>query len=139
VIVVDSNVIAYCWIGSQHTSVAHRVRVADADWRVPFLWRSELRNILAGHVRRGSLSEVQVARLMRHIEDELHGSEHLVASDAVFKVVGETRLSAYDAEFVALAQVLGVPLVTEDKAILKAFPAFAVSMEGFLSSLKTDD
>ena len=134
-IVVDSNVLAYCWMSSQHTSLAQRVRVADPDWRVPVLWRSELRNILSGHLRRGSLSGSQIGRLMRHIEAELSGFEHLVESDAVFGVVGESRLSAYDAEFVALARQLSVTLVTEDQAVLKAFPAIALSMEGFLANL----
>ena len=70
---------------------------------------------------------------MRHIEIELDGSEHLVASDAVFNVVGQSHLSAYDAEFVALADALGLRLVTEDKAILSSFPLLAVSMERFLA------
>jgi predicted nucleic acid-binding protein len=55
-----------------------------------------------------------------------------VFSDAVLEVVERTRLSAYDAEFVALSKELSVPLVTEDKAVLKAFPETARSMEGFL-------
>jgi predicted nucleic acid-binding protein len=56
-----------------------------------------------------------------------------VSSDAVLEVVDATRLSAYDAEFVALAEELSVPLVTEDKAVLKAFPETALSMDGFLA------
>jgi predicted nucleic acid-binding protein len=50
----------------------------------------------------------------------------------VLNVVERSRLSAYDAEFVALADGLGVPLVTEDKAIVRAFPALAMTMEAFL-------
>ena len=70
---------------------------------------------------------------MRQIEEALAGCEHLVAGDAVLKVVEATRLSAYDAEFVALAEELSVPLVTEDKGVLKAFPESAFSMDGFLA------
>lgn len=33
--------------------------------------------------------------------------------------------TAYDCEFVALSQRLGVPLVTLDRALLKAFPRLA--------------
>jgi predicted nucleic acid-binding protein len=131
VIVVDSNVIAYCWLNSPMTGLAQRVRVKDPDWHVPVLWRSEMRSILAGYLRDGSFSAAQVRRVMRHVEDALAGSEHLVPSDAVIKVIEATRLSAYDAEFVALARELSVPLVTEDKAVLKACPETALSMEGF--------
>ena len=115
------------------TGLAQRVRVKDPDWQVPVLWRSEMRSILAGYLRDGSLSAAQARRVMRQVEEALAGCEHLVSSDAVLKVIEATRLSAYDAEFVALAKELSVPLVTEDKAVLKAFPEAALSMEGFLA------
>ena len=70
---------------------------------------------------------------MRQVEEALAGCEHLVSSDAVLKVVDATRLSAYDAEFVALSKELSVPLVTEDKAVRKAFPETTLSMDGFLA------
>ncbi len=59
----------------------------------------------------------------------LAGREHYLPSDRVFAVTEASRLSAYDAEFVVLAEVLGVPLVTEDQAILAAFPRIAMSIE----------
>ena len=132
-IVVDSNVIAYCWLNGPMTGLAQRVRVTDPDWRVPVLWRSEMRSILAGYLRNGSLSPAEARRVMRQVEEALAGCEHLVSSDSVFKVIDVTRLSAYDAEFVALAEELSVPLVTEDKAVLKAFSKTALSIEGFLA------
>jgi len=133
VIVVDSNVIAYCWLNTPMTGLAQRVRVKDPVWHVPVLWRSEMRSILAGYLRDGSLSAAQARRVMGQVEEALAGCEHLVASDTVLKVIETTRLSAYDAEFVALAEELSVPFVTEDKAVLRAFPETALSMDGFLA------
>ncbi|OFW07431.1 MAG: hypothetical protein A3H96_05525 [Acidobacteria bacterium RIFCSPLOWO2_02_FULL_67_36] len=132
-IVVDSNVIAYCWLNGPMTGLAQRVRVKDPEWHVPVLWRSEMRSILAGYLRDGSLSAAQACRVMRQVEEALAGCEHLVSSDAVLKVIEATRLSAYDAEFVALSKELSVPLVTEDKAVRKAFPETTLSMDGFLA------
>lgn len=131
-IVVDSNVIAYCWLNSPMAGPAQRVRVKDPEWQVPVLWRSELRSILAGYMRDGSLSAAEARQVMRQVEHALSGCEHLVSSDAVIKVIASSSLSAYDAEFVALAKELSVPLVTEDKAVLRAFPDLALSMVGFL-------
>ena len=131
-IVVDSNVIAYCWLNTKQTSRAQAVRLKDDDWHVPLLWRSELRSILAGYLRNGTLAAKQADQVMARIEQELEGNEHLVESAGVLALVGSTTLSAYDCEFVALAQVLGVPLVTEDRAVLKVMPARAVSMDAFL-------
>ena len=131
-IVVDSNVIAYCWVNGPLTRLAQRVRVKDPDWHVPILWRSEMRSILTGYLRDGSLTETQITSIMGETEGALTGSEHLVPSSRVFGVAGRSRLSAYDCEFVALASVLSVPLVTADKAVLKAFPENALTMEVFL-------
>lgn len=130
-IVVDSNVVAYCWVNGPLTEIAQRVRVKDPEWHVPFLWRSEMRSILAGYFRDGSLTGAQIARIMAAAEETLAGREHLVPSARVFELIRETRLSAYDCEFVALASVLLVPLVTADKAVLKVFPDRALTMEQF--------
>ncbi len=135
-IVVDSNVIAYCWVNGPLTALAQSVRVKDPDWHVPILWRSEMRSILTGYLRDGSLSGSQVSRVMDAAESALAGSEHLVPSASVFEIAGKSPLSAYDCEFIVLASVLAVPLVTADKAVLKAFPQQAVTMEAFLKTEK---
>jgi predicted nucleic acid-binding protein len=133
-IVVDSNVIAYCWIHGERTQLAHRLRRLDADWHAPVLWRSELRNILAGYRRDGSLDDRQVRQIMAAAEAGLMGREHHLPSERVFQVTEASRLSAYDAEFVALADILGVTLVTEDRAILSAFPERALNVAGAIGS-----
>jgi predicted nucleic acid-binding protein len=133
VIVVDSNVVAYCWIRGVRTEIAQRVRLRDSAWHVPILWRSEVRSALSGYVWRGTLEPDGAAAIMAAAEGALAGCEHLVASGVVLELAARSRLSAYDCEFVALAQSLAVPLVTEDAAVLKAFPEVAVDMEGFLA------
>ncbi|OGA47477.1 MAG: hypothetical protein A3G25_14820 [Betaproteobacteria bacterium RIFCSPLOWO2_12_FULL_63_13] len=132
-IVVDSNIIAYCWVNGPLTGLAQRVRVRDPQWQVPILWRSEMRSILTGYLRDGSLSRPQIGRIMETVESALAGCEHLVPSSRVFELAGGSRLSAYDCEFIALASVLAVPLVTADKAVLRAFPEQARTMESFLA------
>jgi predicted nucleic acid-binding protein len=46
-------------------------------------------------------------------------------------MVGESRCSAWDCEFAALAQELGIKLVTSDQVILSAFPELAVHIRKF--------
>lgn len=132
-IVVDSNVIAYCWINGPLTALAQSVRVKDPGWHAPILWRSEMRSILTGYLRDGSLDGAQISRVMETAENALAGSEHIVPSTRVLETAGRSKLSAYDCEFVVLASVLAVPLVTADKAILKAFPQLAMTMEAFVA------
>ncbi|MGH8673379.1 MAG: type II toxin-antitoxin system VapC family toxin [Burkholderiales bacterium] len=131
-IVVDSNVIAYCWVNGPLTALAQSVRVKDPQWHVPIQWRSEMRSILTGYLRDRSRTAPQIAQIMQAAEDALAGAEHLVPSPSVFEIVGKSRLSARDCEFVVLASILGVPLVTADAAILKAFPDTALTMQAFL-------
>ncbi|MDP4682094.1 MAG: type II toxin-antitoxin system VapC family toxin [Cyanobium sp. MAG_255] len=69
----------------------------------PPLWRSEWRNVLSTYLWR----------------DLLQISE-AVASEQVLQLANRSRCSAYDCEFVVAAQQLGVPLVTEDRAVLVA-------------------
>ncbi len=132
-IVVDSNVIAYYWVNNPLTKVAQRVHMKDPDWHAPILWRSELRNILSGYLRNGNLDRSEIGRLMAAAEEMFEDREHLVPSTLVLDIVNTTRLSAYDAEFVALATALSAPLLTADRAVLKAFPGQAITMEAFLA------
>jgi predicted nucleic acid-binding protein len=132
VIVVDTNVIHYCWVRGQHTEIAQAVRRHDPDWHAPILWRSEMRNVLTAYLRRGLLSRSQIVSILRAADHALAESEHFVADDLVLDIVANSTLTAYDAEFVALASVLAVPLVTADKAVLKAFPERALTMEQFV-------
>lgn len=131
-IVVDTNVVAYCWIGGERTLLAQRVRARDADWHVPAICGSELRNVLCGYVRRGMLSLDAAQEIRAAAEGALARREHHVGGAAVLDIAAQTGLSAYDCEFVVLAESLAVPLVTEDRGMLDAY-AGAMSMEAFLA------
>jgi len=132
VIVVDTNVVHYCWVRGQNTEVAQAVRRQDPDWHAPILWRSELRNVLTAYLRRGMLSRAQIVEILNVAGRALAESEHIISDDLVLDVITSSTLTAYDAEFVALASALSVPLVTADKAVLKAFPELAITMEAFV-------
>jgi predicted nucleic acid-binding protein len=134
VIVVDTNIIHYCWVRGQNTEVAQAVRQKDPEWHVPVLWRSELRNVLTAYLRRGLLTRAQIVGILSIAEQALADGEHIISDDIVLDVVTSSTLTAYDAEFVALAAALSVPLVTGDKAVLKAFPDRALTMGAFLSA-----
>jgi len=64
----------------------------------------------------------------------MQGREFEVPSVQVLRLAAESNCSAYDCEFVALAQDLGLPLVTSDRQILTEFPRVALSFEQFLSA-----
>lgn len=127
-IVVDSNVLAYLYLAGEYTAAAEALLERDAEWAAPVLWRSEFRNILAGYLRRGSLTFQQAHSLQCEAEDLLAGAEYEVDSLSVLELIRDSDCSAYDCEFVALAKTLNTKLVTMDGKILRAFPEFTVAL-----------
>jgi predicted nucleic acid-binding protein len=128
VIVVDTNVIAYLYLPSDYTKQAEALLARDADWAAPVLWRSEFRNTLAGFMRRKAISFEAARDLQLEAESLLAGAEHEVDSRLVMELVRDSDCSAYDCEFVALAKMLDMKLVTMDAKLLKAFPKFAIAL-----------
>lgn len=124
-IVVDSNVLAYLYLPGEFTAAAEALLARDPEWAAPLLWRSEFRNILAGYPRRKTLSFEQVCALQAEAESLLDGFEFPVDSQEVMALVNGSDCSAYDCEFVALAQRLQTSLITMDKKVLKAFSQHA--------------
>lgn len=129
-IVVDTNILAYLYLPSEFTPAAESLLERDPAWAAPVLWRSEFRNILAGYLRRGSLSFDQAQAIQREAESLLAGAEYEVDSRGVLELVRESDCSSYDCEFVALARTLGTKLVTMDAKLLRAFPGIAVALAG---------
>ena len=127
-IVVDSNVLAYLYLPTEFTTAAEALLEHEPDWAAPILWRSEFRNILAGCMRRKTISFEQANSLQREAESLLEGSEFEVDSQVVLELVRDSDCSAYDCEFIALAIKLDVKLVTMDNKLLRAFPKRAIAL-----------
>lgn len=130
-IVADTNLLLYLYVQGQRTEESEAVLRRDAVWAAPLLWRSEFRNALIGLVRNDALALNEALSMVDEAERWLAGHEYSVISRHVLTLADQSGCSAYDAEFVALAQDLRVPLVTTDRRILKAFPGIAVSPSTF--------
>jgi len=134
VIVVDTNVIAYFRLPGPLTEAAEQLLAIDAHWTAPRVWRSEFRNVLAGAVQRKALSLERVVAIAREAERQFNGREYAVDTAHVLMLAAMSGCSSYDCEFVALARDLGVPLVTNDREVLKAFPAVAVPLDRYCAT-----
>lgn len=132
-IVVDTNVIAYLIIPGDTTDLAEAVRAKDPFWAAPWLWRSEMRNLLTLYARRGILNLAEIQDLMSNAEELVSGREYRVGSDEVLSLAVNSGCTAYDCEFIYLAEELSVPMVTSDKRLLSAFPHVAKSMDDFIA------
>ena len=130
-IVADTNLLVYLYVAGQRTGQAEAALAKDPLWVAPLLWRSEFRNTLAGLVRRKALALEDALRIVDDAERAMAGREYSVLSHHVLQLAARSGCSAYDCEFVALAQDLGVSFVTSDRQVLASFPTTAVSLDVF--------
>ncbi len=131
-IVVDTNILVYLFVDGPQTHSAMTVRMKDPDWHAPLLWRSEFRNAMTGYLRNNTMTVEQAVIVIQNAEDLMDGQEHEVDSADVMRLISESNCSAYDCEFVALAQQLDVSLITLDRRILREFPNVAVAPAEFV-------
>jgi len=132
VIVVDTNIICYRWMPSSHSADVDKALAKDPDWIAPLLWRSEFRNALAGAMRQNLITLEVANDIIDKAEWHFVNCEFAVSSRAVLNLVANSGCSAYDCEFVALAEEQRLLLLTVDRQILHDFPETAVSLQGFV-------
>lgn len=139
-IVADAMVIAYALVEvPERTDEVNGALEKDATWTSPPLWRSELRNVLLKYVRAtseeipgGELSLEDALRKMRVAERLIGGCTVEVETEGVLRLADALGRSGYDAEYVRLAEDLGLRLLTTDGPVLEAFPDVAVHPRDFV-------
>lgn len=70
---------------------------------------------------------------MQRAEELMSGQEYALPSPSILDCVSKTRLAAYDAEFVVLAEQFKIKLVTTDMKIIKEVPQIALTPEHFVA------
>ncbi len=131
-IVTDTNLIVHLTVRGEFSPMAEAVYAADAAWAAPLLWRSEYRNTLMKYVQYRGMTMASALLSLRSAQEIIGGNSYDVSSEKVLELAMQSKCSAYDCEYVALAEELGVNLVTTDKQVLRAFPKIAVSLEKFV-------
>ncbi len=131
-IVTDCNIISYYFIPGKYTDSVQKVFLKDSLWIAPSLWRSEFRNVLSLYLRKNMIELDLALTIFEKAEILLINNEYKIKSSSVLRLAKESGCSAYDCEYVSLAQDLNVPLITLDKKILKNFPNTAVSINNFI-------
>lgn len=132
-IVVDTNIIVYLLLSGEHSEKATQALSREQVWAVPMLWRSELRNVLALYIRKSILTVSEAVAVIDRADELINGQEFSVSTRSVLELVERSNCSAYDCEFVALAQDLGTPLLTVDRRILDQFTDVAISLDRYVN------
>lgn len=127
-IVVDASVLANA-VGDD-TGDGDRARsrlLAAASLHAPELVHLEVLSVLRRNARNGHLDERRSALARQDLRDlPLQGYPHLPLADRVWQL--RDNATAYDAAYIALAELLGCPLLTAD-ARLADVPAARCRVE----------
>lgn len=126
-IVADTNLIAALVCQTDHTETALAVWEKDSDWVAPEIWQSEFRNVLVMMLRQriiGMQTALEAFRLANAFVETLPAG-----TGAILNFCEEYPITAYDAEFAALADNLGVKAVSFDPDLTES--GLAVSPDKF--------
>ena len=132
-LLVDTNVVAYLLIEGDHTQAAQQLRRRDPDWRSEAFLLVEFTNVLASSVATKrmtlGLAESSLGKAVALFDGKLRSMPHAPVLAAAVR----HGVSAYDARFLALAEAIGLPVVTEDKKLRDAAPNLTQSLADALA------
>ncbi len=125
-IVVDTNIISYFLIRDEKFSeIVDRLFDYDSDWVAPRLWLDEYMNVLSTHVRNAGMApEISVALLADAI-DLMRDRSFEVIPERVMSVARRLECSAYDAQYVSLAEDMGLKFYSFDRRLVERCPDIA--------------
>lgn len=126
--VLDTNIVAYLLLGTEAFIDEARSALANVSNPVaPAHWEAELTNVVWMAVRTGVLppeeGPVRLS-LARRLGVETVATAGLCQGALLRSLT--SGLAVYDTLFVELAARRGCPLLTFDKAVLRAFPDIAI-------------
>ncbi|HEX5760801.1 MAG TPA: type II toxin-antitoxin system VapC family toxin [Thermoanaerobaculia bacterium] len=130
-IVADANVVAYLILKGDNNELARAVYFADPEWHLPALWRHEYLNVLVSAIRFRKTPLATAESAWEQARALFASAEHEVEPKAAMALAVRYGISAYDAQYVALAEQLDVTLVTQDGPLRSACPERAISMQAF--------
>lgn len=119
VLVVDASAIAEMLLGTAKGRRVAEVIGTDHSLHAPELLSLEVSNVLRGLIRTAQIDVVEAEQVVVELSSlGIEYYEHLAFLPRVLAL--RDNLTAYDASYVALAEVLDVPLLTCDAKLARS-------------------
>lgn len=120
-IVLDCSVVASALLDQPFTANAHRVLASPEPIHAPALLASELANAFWLQAREGRLSAPEAAARLRALEASgIELVDDMALRERALCVALQAGCTCYDAEYIALAEMLDAVFVTADRRQLRA-------------------
>jgi predicted nucleic acid-binding protein len=137
VIVIDTHLAVCLFLPGNANQHAEELLVRDSRWVVPGLFFSEFKSVLSGLLRQGAMNLSDAIAYVNEAETVLERAPFSPNHGRILELSLGSGCPAYACEFVALAEMLDVPLVTVDPRVLQAFPRLAMSPSAYLNQSAT--
>lgn len=125
-IVVDTKILSYLLLPGDRSEAMDRLLKQEAHWVAPRLWLDEFLNVLSTYERNGLLSPDDITQILNDALALMEGSSYEIPPERILAVARRTGCSAYDSQYIALAEDLGTKLYTCDQRVLAKCDGLAV-------------
>lgn len=127
-IVIDASVVVDLLAGPAPEVLL--ASVVDEEWHAPQHVDAEVVHALRGLVLGGHLSQHRARDALRDLHDlQLHRWPFDLPLALRALDLAHHNVTAYDAAYLALAEALGVPLITRDRRLARAAASLSVEVE----------
>lgn len=84
------------------------------------------------YMRQQQMTLTQAKMTLEKAESVWKEREFAIPSGEILELTSQYKVSAYDAEFVVLAKMLNISLLTFDQALRRSFPMIAIDPTTFI-------
>jgi len=133
-IVVDANLIVYRYVSGPLSSLARAALDRDADWRTASMWRCEFAGAVVNMIRAKILDQNDALEAMSNAANEMSARTSDVPQENVVRIALRDGISAYDAQYIALAELLNLKCVTADGPLARKAPHTTILLSDFARS-----
>jgi len=136
-IVIDTHLAVCLLLPGNADQRADELLVRDSRWVVPGLFFSEFKSVLSGLLRQGAINLNDAIAYVNEAETVLERVPFSPNHGRILELSLGSGCPSYACEFVGLAEMLEVPLVTVDPKVLQAFPRLAMSPCAYVNQSAT--
>ncbi len=141
-VIIDASALLPYWLPEPLSAASVRV-VDGCALCAPSLLYFEAGNILWKSVTRGFISIEQARQTLRDIHElSIELIEDIQLPPLTLEIAHSYQISFYDAAYVAIGKLLGLPLITADQRLIRAMTGSGhhlIALEDFMPTLAGEE
>ncbi len=130
-IIADASLVSFLFLEGEVSETVRELYRRDPDWITPPILNHEMLNILAA-VGRADDTALAMEELWKEIRMRLGGRQQIPDPLRALRMAIDFGISGSEAQYLALSQQLGAPMVSCDQRLLEHLPKLVVSPEVYL-------